>query len=385
MRELTIILLVWLSLVACSSTSNQAPVVSLSQLNLPQPEHHLGAEIPSLRQIFTLPDSAKKLLDDQFSRYAIDQDRVLDEFRHWMSSPEGFYVEYDNQTTFTVTQTFEERAGNCLSYSILTHAFADYLNLKAYFLEPDVPLFWQMQETFETIGDHINVYVRLPYDREKVFGPTGFIIDFSENDRFKYAKRYELSKEDIVGSFYHNRAAEALAQGDLPLAYSFAFHALNNKPQASKSYSLIGIVLRRMGNVELAEQAYNIGMQLDSMDPVLLNNLVYFYRSEERHYDALLLDLRLEQIQLESPFVIARSAEESFKDGSYKESLKQYNRAIRRADYIHNFYFGKARALLQLGEYDEAMEALMKAQELSTTREQNSKYGGKIAALNRLM
>lgn len=385
MRELIALLLVSISLVGCSSTDTQPPVVSLSQLQLPAPQHQLGEEVPSMRQIFTLPESATSVLEERFKRYRDDPERVMEQFRNWMNKSRGFYVEYDNQTTFTAAQTYEERAGNCLSLSILTYAFAEYLELRAYFLEPDVPYFWQMQGSFETIGDHINVYIRLPYDRNKVFGASGFIVDFTEDDMFRYAKRYELSKQDIVSSFYHNRAAEALVNNDLDLAYSFAFHALNNKPQASKSYSLMGIILRRMGNTELAEQAYNIGMQLDAMDPVLLNNLVYFYRSEERHYDALLLDLRLERIKLESPFVIARSAEISYQDGAYKEALRQYNKAIRQADYIHNFYFGKARVLLALGEYEEAMEALQKAKELSTTREQNARYGGKIAALNRMM
>ncbi|GGA81581.1 hypothetical protein GCM10011369_24430 [Neiella marina] len=385
MNRLFISLIALLSLAACSSTETQAPVVQLSQLNLPTPSHQVGQDIPSRKQIFALSREAELLLNKKFAIDRSDKDRLMSSFRRWMVKPSGFQVDYDNKTTFTAAQAFEERAGNCLSLAILTHSFAEHLGLKAYFLEPDVPFFWEMHDSFETLGDHINVYVRSPHNMDQVWGPSGFIVDFTENDLYRYAKRYELTKDDIVGSFYHNRAAESLAANDLDLAYSFSYHALRNAPQKSKSYSLIGIVLRRMGEVELAEQAYNIGMQLDAMDPVLLNNLAFFYRAENRDYEALLMSLRLDQIKLESPFVLAREAEEYFSEGSYNDALSHYNKAIRRADYIHNFYFGKARVLLALGEYEDALVALEKAQELSTTREQNARYGGKIAALNNLL
>ncbi|MBD1389095.1 hypothetical protein IC617_06605 [Neiella sp. HB171785] len=385
MNRLFIALIALVSLAACSSTDTPPPEVQLSQLNLPPPTHQLGQDIPTRKQIFALPDEAKAVLDDKFNRHRQDEQRLMSSFRRWMTQPDGFDVVYDNKTTFTASQTFHEQAGNCLSLSILTHAFAEHLQLKAYFLEPDVPFFWEMHDSFETLGDHINVYIRSRQNLNKIWGSSGFIVDFTENDLYRYAKRYELSKDDIVGSFYHNRAAEALAADDLDLAYSFSYHALQNAPQKSKSYSLIGIVLRRMGEVELAEQAYNIGMQLDAMDPVLLNNLAFFYRTENRDYEALLMSLRLDQIKLESPFVLAREAESYYLEGSYNDALRHYNKAIRRADYIHNFYFGKARVLLALGEYEDALVALEKAQELSTTREQNARYGGKIAALNNLM
>ncbi|MCM2680405.1 tetratricopeptide repeat protein [Echinimonas agarilytica] len=383
----TLLLIGWCVLsFACTSTNDGSIAerpIGLSEL--PLPVHRAGEDIPDAQQIFALSPEIKETLDHKFARYRHDPHDLMFAFRKWMTADDGFKVQYDNTTTYTATETFHERAGNCMSLALMTVAFADHLDLSADFLRPDVPLFWEQRDGIETIGDHVNVVVRENYQRPYVLGSNAFIVDFTPNNRYQFVKRMKLSRHEAITSFYSNRAAEALSLNQLDLAYSYAWHAIQTSPLDSGIYSLVGVVLRRQGQIDLAERSYRAGMQLDDVDPLLLHNLVYFLRFDERHYEAYLLSLKLEKIKLNSPFVMAREAQSFYEAGDYKQALETYNNAIQRANYIHDLHFGKARVLLALGEYEDAKAELNKAKELSTTRQQASQYSGKIAALNNLL
>lgn len=380
MRILTLIFCV-LCLLACSSTPQVVTHQPYVELNLPLPLHTPGLEIPDRDQLFELPESAKVLLDEKFKRYRRDPLALIKEFEIWMAKPGGFRVLYDNETTQLASETYESGAGNCMSLALLTAAFSKHLNLHFDFMRPDVPLYWEQREDIETINDHINVMVRANRGSLYRANQQAFLVDFSVLSRFRYASERIISEAEAISLFYRNRAAEALAKGELDLAYSYGYQVMEIMPMHAGSYSLMGVILRRQGQQELAEQVYLAGMQFDQGHPFLLHNLVYMYRFQGEEQKAQPYLAQLERLKLKSPFVIAREADELYEQGKYEEALALYRKAIRKADYIHDFHFGKARSLFSLGNYKAARRALTKAKELSTTLRQGYVYENKLSAL----
>lgn len=373
-----VIVLVFLlgGLVACSSLQNSIAPEDVIQLELHRPLHQMGQEIPNRKQIFALPAPAKELLRRKFRQYDNDLYGRVHAFRSWMTRKGGYRVLYDNSTSHTAAETFATGEGNCISLAILTVAFAHELRLWPQFMNPEVPFFWEQREGIELVNGHINVVVRA-----EPTSPLGFFVDFDPRSTFSYRDNKKLSIQKTINLFYHNRAVEALARADYELAYSYAYYAVQMMPNEASNYSLLGVVLRRQGMLQLAEQSYLKGLQLDDDHPFLLHNLVYFYRSNGEPHQAEPYLARLAKHRIRSPFVIAKEADELYQQGKFQESLALYNKAIRKADYIHDFYFGKAKALVALGEFDSAEKALLKAKAKSITIRQGELYQGKLTAL----
>ena len=375
------IFLINIALMGCSHTLQTPPSADLSLLHLPEPRHVPSHGLPTVGDIFALPDEAKAMLDQKFSAYRRDPLQRVNAFRRWMAKPNGFRVDYDNATTYLAAESYAEQAGNCMSLAILTVAFARHLELQADFIKPDVPLFWEQRENLEAINDHINVMVQ-PSLRSMHFSSNmGFMIDFSVGNPLQHAKSNQISEQEAISYFYRNRSAEALANEDLDLAYSYAYQVMNLLPKRADSYSLIGLVLRRQNQSELAQQVYELGMLYDDEHPVLLHNLAILYRSQGMVQQAVPLEKRLDSLRMTSPFVTARKADQEYELGHFELALNLYNKALRQADYVHDFHFCKAKTLFALGEYRLAQRSFEKALELSTTRQQGYVYSRKIALL----
>lgn len=48
--------------------------------------------------------------------------------------------------------------------------------------------------------------------------------------------------------------------------------------------------------------------------------------------------------------------------GNYKKSIQEFKRAIKQTEYVPESYFGMAKAYLKLGEYEKAIENVIKAE-----------------------
>lgn len=375
------VLFTTLILCGCGATQQAITQTTFPEPSLPEPSLLVGQGLPTQDQIFELPQPAKDLLNREFPRYRSDPvERVID-FEQWMAKPGGFRVLYDNETTYVAAETYAQGAGNCMSLAILTAAFARHLNLHVSFMSPDVPYFWEMREGLERINGHVNVAISAKRGSLRKVNQQAFLVDFSRAGPYRVKENRKISENEAISWFYRNRAAEALEAGELELAYSYAYQVKQMMPDLAGTYSLLGLILRRQGEVELAEQAYLYGDQLEQDNPFILNNLVYLYQSQGRPEQALAYQQRLSRLKIESPFGIARQADELYAQGDFKGALALYKKAIRKADYVHDFHFGKARSLFSLGEYKAANRALEKAKELSMTLSQGARYEQKLAAI----
>src|SRR4029077_302201 len=91
-----------------------------------------------------------------------------------------FSLEYNEAVTQTVSGTFHEHRGNCLSFTMLFIALAREAGLHARYQLLDVPPQWNLDSDLVVIANHVNAVINSKTDKDLVvdFNKTNFRGDF---------------------------------------------------------------------------------------------------------------------------------------------------------------------------------------------------------------
>jgi predicted Zn-dependent protease len=146
-------------------------------------------------------------------------------------------VEYDSTKTRNAAQTFNERAGNCLPLTI------DFLPLG------------------ETRGLH----------------------------------SWIITENTAIAMYMNNRAAEALARGQVDDAYWWTRNAIRQDPGFVSSYNALGVVYLRHGNLPEAEQVLTHALRREPDNAQVMSNLAAGLADQGRVAESKILTGTLEQ------------------------------------------------------------------------------------------
>ena len=105
-----------------------------------------------------LNDEIKHFLDETFEN-THGSNQKLDILINAIFAGKGLALTYGNHRTKTVTETFEERNGNCLSFTTMFVAMARYIGLPAAFQEVETQSSWDKKGEVVINNRHMNAVV----------------------------------------------------------------------------------------------------------------------------------------------------------------------------------------------------------------------------------
>ncbi len=115
---------------------------------------------------------------------------------------DGLEITYGNNRTRTAIETFEERSGNCLSFTLMFVAMARHLGLRAYFREVDEVTNWNQR------GD---VVVTERHMFAEVEADNGVIqVDFLPPGAKVYRSSRRVDTPRVYAHYYSNLGVEKL-------------------------------------------------------------------------------------------------------------------------------------------------------------------------------
>ena len=368
-------------LAACASAQRPTPA---------QPPLHLfqdsAFEAPSHRidaaEVFALSPAMERYLEVEIA----PQLRRLGRQRGLVDalySTAQLRLDFDTDTTRTVAQAFDARAGNCLSLVVMTAALAKHL---------DLPVRYQAligQETWSRSGDlsfvngHVNITVaRRLVDRLTAFDPdTRLRLDFGVLPAGRGSLLQAVSESTIVAMFMNNRAAEALVRGDVADAYAYAREAVLREPGYAGAYNTLGVVYQRRGLAEAAERVFRHALDRDADHRAALLNLSRLLEGQGRSAEAAPWRARLARLEAEPPFQYFDLGRAAAQAGDFRAAREYILREMRRDPDYHEFHFWLAVALYGLGEVEQAREHLTTAMKNSSTRREQAIYAAKLERL----
>jgi tetratricopeptide (TPR) repeat protein len=265
-----------------------------------------------------------------------------------------FSLDYANAATHTVTETFHERQGNCLSFTMLFVSLAREAGLPATYQLVDVPPTWNRDVDLVVIGNHINAIV-----------DTGFndrlVVDFNVTDfRGNYPTR-KINDDYAAALFYTNLGAEALQRREYRLSFDLFREAIRASADVPAPWVNLGVLYGRHQRYDYAEAAYLRALEADPRERSALANLVGIYTALGNEPLAEEYRARVRRYRELNPFYHYSEGQAAYDEGRFDDALEASRKAIRLKRDQREFYDLQARALAALGLRAKAASSFERA------------------------
>ena len=264
---------------------------------------------------------------------------------------------YNPSLTLTPAETFRQRTGNCLSFSLMLVAMARHVGVPARFEEAVLePEYRTVNDTFIN-SRHITVLLG--------HGPHTYLVDVSGEVFGDDVRTRRIHDRDAAAQYYNNLGVDALLENDLPLAWAHFRQALETDPRQAFLWSNLGVVYNRSGQVNDAEWAYQTALSVDRRESIAANNLYVIYQQQGRPDEAARLEDRVRRHRMRNPYYLALLATEALQSEQYDDAIQLLRRSIKINGAEYRFHGALAQAHYLAGEHEEALSSLDMARSLA--------------------
>ncbi|KNZ33526.1 MAG: hypothetical protein AD742_05860 [Methylibium sp. NZG] len=363
-----------------------APVV-------PPPPAHLfddtlfaaPSEPPRADAIFALSDAMKRYVEQDIAgplRSKGPQRGLLEA----LYSKGQLKLDYDSVRTRNAAEAFEARSGNCLSLVIMTAAFAKHLGLPVRYQSVYTDATWTRSGNLYFSSNHVNLALehRATDARVGVDTDRAWTVDFLPPEDVRGQRTRVISEATVVAMYMNNRAAEALAGGQLNDAYAWGREAIRQSPAFLSAYNTLAVTYLRRGHPQHAAQLLRHVLQREPDNTIALSNLARTLGELGQVTEAAQLAQRLNKVEPHPPFHFFDLGLAALQAGQFESARELIGKEIKRAAYHHEFHFWLAVANIGLGDKSAARRHLILAKENSTTFDDKALYSAKLERINAL-
>ena len=375
--KISAVVILSLTLVACAT----GPVTTRNEQLFRDALFAPASERISGDDVFALSDDMKQFLGAQFanSLRSKDKERALVDALY---SKHQLKLAYDAEMTRNAAQTFATRAGNCLSLVIMTAAFAKQIGVPVRYQMVLGDAVWSRSGGMYFSIAHVNLTLGTEQSGRVLDNQNApLTIDFLPGEDIRGQRIRVVSEDTIVAMYLNNRAAESLALGDVNDAYWWARGAIARDHRFLSAYNTLGVIYRRHGNLENAEQVLRLVLDLEPGNTEVMSNLAVVLNDQGRTDESAALTRKLAQLQPYPPFYFFELGVAAMRSGDFQEAKIQFEKEVERDAYYHEFRAWLAAAYLGLGETMEARTQLTVAMENSATRADHDLYAAKLDRL----
>lgn len=313
----------------------------------------LGNEPETAIDILSLSPEIRDLLDAK-----IDSDwnasRKLKKLRELLFSQDELNIHYDATNTLTAMETFKQRSGNCLSMTTLFVAAARYVGLDAKYQTVAVDPIWDYQGNTMIRYEHIVATGRMA-------GGGSYVMDFLPEFIIGDMRTKLISDQEALALYFNNLGAEGVMDGRIDDAILNLRHAIKLRPEFSGAWNNMGAAMRRAGEDELAEFSYHRAIRQNFRNDSALSNLATLYKHQGQAMKAEYFQGRVDRYRSRNPYYHYFRAQLSFQRGDYRDARNSLKKSIRLKRDDPDFYVALARIHKHLGEEEERVEMLARA------------------------
>ena len=347
-------------------------------------QHFDKVQIEKEQDIFYLDDDAKQFVKNALNNIydPVEQVRALVET---IFSHSKFNLLYDGNANTIASETFKNRAANCLSMSIMTYALAQEAGLGVNFQQVDIPEYWTRRDGYSLLNGHINLRL-LPKAEPNVyqFQVQGYQVDFDPQPARQHFPKRIVTKKTVLAMFYNNKGAEALVEHRYVEAYAYFRQAIKVDESFGSSLVNLGLLYRINGYYPQAQSAYEYALSLDSSSLTAMENLAYLFSVTDRQEAANDLLRKVERKRADNPYYFVNLGETELELGNNELALSYFKKALSLAKRQHEIYFGLARVYFQLGEVALTEHYLQLAKDYAKNIRDEARYQSKLNFLTSL-
>jgi tetratricopeptide (TPR) repeat protein len=275
--------------------------------------------------------------------------------------------------TRAAEETFRERSGNCLSFTILFISMARHLGLDARFREVEIPPVWSKSGDFVNLSQHVNAAVFI--------GGQAFAIDVFPGVNPVEVGGQVVSDARGLAHFYNNKGVDELGKGNIQAGETYLRQALDADPTTVNVWINLGAAKARSGEPKEAEKYYRKALEIEPKNLAAMSNLANVCEVTGRAKEAQRLKDKVKEFIAKNPYHHYNLGLRAFDAGNYEEAITRYRKAIHLKAAEHNFYFALARAYGMLGQKTEAVANLQLAEKYASDAANKRRYAEKLELL----
>ena len=293
--------------------------------------------------------------------------RAARNLARWLIDEDGHDMQYDVLANYTPLQAFENRRGNCLSFTILLRVLAKELDINIEINEVDIPNTWSMDEQLGMVYyRHINATLDTIGTRQ--------IFDLAMERYYAGYPQKFISEEHALALLHNNRAMDLLGLNDPQRAMHNIKLAISLNRNNADIWTNFGVLMKRDGQLDRAKFGFLRALELDKYNIPGASNLERLYREQGEFAKANRLKKQAERARLTNPYHHYQLALQEYKKQRYTKAKRAANRAITIHNMDPRFYELKSLIAQKQLRYNVALKSLKKAVTLASTDEQRGKY-----------
>ncbi|MCA9492479.1 MAG: tetratricopeptide repeat protein [Myxococcales bacterium] len=276
-------------------------------------------------------------------------DRLLEALRE-----PAFGLVYDPGRTGTAREVFETRRYNCLSLTVLFVALARDLGMDADYLEVDRETSYTKDGSLVLVTSHVTAGWGPPARRH--------VAEIGVDPDTDHLVVRKVDDARIEASWWTNRCAELLRDGDVEGALDAARMALELDDRLGPAWVNLGVARRRHGDQDGAERAYRRAIELEPDQLSAWRNLGMLLRLEGRTDAAAELLSLADRPGRRDPFTLLVLGDWSLEAGDVEGADRFFRRAWTLAPNHPEILAARAEAALGAGELERAWRWSRRAQ-----------------------
>lgn len=264
--------------------------------------------------------------------------------------------DYEDEQTLTAEKAFENRRGNCMSFTALFVALSRSVGIETVLMEVRRdPTVARDDDGLVVISRHVVAAYRS--------GGWVWAFDFYLSSTAPFAGGLVIDDIRASAMYHANLGGSALRANDLDTALKNLETTTALAPDWSAGWVNLGVTYAHLGQVEEAFMAYRRALEIDPINGSALNNMSILYGNIGRDAEARVA-LRAAAEQTESPFTLIAMADSEMLHGNNREAEKYLKRAKRWYSKEPEVYEGLARLARRMGDARREAKYLRKASRL---------------------
>ena len=288
-------------------------------------------------------------------------------------------LDYDANLTYTATETFNSRQGNCLSFSLLFAALAREAGLDATFQMVDIPPSFRADGELILLNNHINL--RIKGVRRDINYAGDYVVDFNTAE---YNGNYDTRKVDdnyAIALYYSNVAVESMQAADWQTAFRYLKKGIETDPGIAGLWVNLGVLYSRNEQLDKAVQAYEQALSVQPSNRSALVNMASALHDLGREEEAEYFSKQVTYYRNRNPYYHYSLAQTAYQEQRTDDAIGHLAEAVKLKDDEHQFYFLRGLIYEQLEDYDLAARSYKKAKDTAEKADLVSGYTRKLQAL----
>jgi len=341
-------------------------ILNYNSLEPDQPQQQEGS-------FFKVTDAMHLLVQKKFAHQP--KTKAVENLARWLMNENGHNMQYELDANLTPIEAFEQKRGNCLSFTLLLIHLAKTIDIKLDYNDVYLPNLWEFEaeQNNYILLRHVNAVRKTP----KIF--QIFDLAIEEYD-YGYPQKV-ITEKQAVALLNSNLAIENLIKNNFKKAFHHIKYSISLHKEKPDFWINLGVIYKKNNQLDLAEKAFLHALQLNDVNSLAASNLERLYTQLQQLQKANYFNKLAHKARQKNPYFHYKIAKKHLNEKRFNLAKKAISHAIKLHRQDPRFYVLSSTIKQHLQLQIPALKDMLIAQQLTVDNEKKHIYSKKIHLL----